>query len=67
MTDFEQMRRDWWVRRAILHMFSHVCFCPQVLNCITCDQLKEAEEHFPVQYSQALQIKKETENGIQSR
>lgn len=66
MTDFEQMRRDWWVRSAILHLMNHTCFCPDLLMCIPCNQLQEAQEMFPVQYSQALQIKKETKNGIQS-
>lgn len=69
MGDFEQMRRDWWVRRAILHLMAHKCFCPEVLTCIPCQQLEEAQEFWPVQYAQALdmyaQFKKEThQHGI---
>ncbi len=69
MGDFEQMRRDWWVRRAILHLMAHKCFCPKVLICIPCQQLEEAQEFWPVQYAQAsdmyAKFKKEThQHGI---
>jgi hypothetical protein len=68
-SNFEQMRHDWWIRRAILHLFHQKCF--PVITCIPCDQLKEAEELFPVQYFQATEIHKQTQrekeirNGIQ--
>lgn len=61
MSNFEQMRRDWWVRRAILHLSIHKCFCPEVLTCRECEQLKEAEELFPVQYFSAMEIKEQTQ------
>lgn len=54
--DFEQMRKDWWVRAAIVRTLQEPCTCHTPLICLRCKHLDEAQQHFPVQYFTALHI-----------